>query len=200
MNQQTLKAPESAFIQTRIHDFLHVWFYKIKSNQCKKDDIVLVVLTYVLSWRMKLEKLLCLKNRGSRVVENLWQSQTMKLLRALLHDTTESVDGSSTISNVLLRNGGGPTSCNPSIGCGVILEDEEDVAAAMPVISFSSSFTTTLSIFPEFPRKNNNGAISAEILDYFASSSHLGFENFEILVFEVGVKLRKFETLKYLAK
>lgn len=101
---------------------------------------------------MKLEKLLCLKYLESRAVENCWESQTMKLLRALLHETMESVDGSSTISKVFVRNAGGPGSSNPSIGCGEKLEDdeEEDAAADVVVIyftvSFSSSFTVTPSI------------------------------------------------------
>ena len=51
----------------------------------------------------------------------------MKLLRALLHETMESVKGSSTISKVLDRNGGGPTSCRPSIGRGEVLKDEGEV-------------------------------------------------------------------------
>ena len=45
-------------------------------------------------------------------------SQTTKLLPARLQETTASVAGSSTRSNVLVRNGGGPTSCSPSIGRG----------------------------------------------------------------------------------
>lgn len=74
----------------------------------------------------------------------------MKLFRALLHETIESVDGSSTISKVFVRNGGGPASCKPSIGCGEKLEDdEEDDAAAAAVaahVTVSSSFTLTPSI------------------------------------------------------
>lgn len=73
-----------------------------------------------------------------------WESHTMKLLRAVLHDTMESVVGSSTISKVFDRNGGGPTSCRPSIGCGVALEDEDDEPAVH--VSVSSSLTLTPSM------------------------------------------------------
>lgn len=67
---------------------------------------------------MKLEKLLCLKCRGRRNVEKECKSQTTKLVPPLFQDTMWSVFGSSTISNVLIRNGGGPISCNPSTGFG----------------------------------------------------------------------------------
>ena len=75
----------------------------------------------------------------------------MKLLRALLHETTESVEGSSTISKVLVKNGGGPTSLSPCIGCGVTFEDEEededeDNPAVPANVTVSSSFITTPSI------------------------------------------------------
>lgn len=106
---------------------------------------------------MKLEKLLCLKYRGRRVVENLLQSQTMKLLRALLHETTESVDGSSTISKVLVRNGGGPMSFNPSIGCGEKLEDEEDDdPAAHVTVSSSLILTPFIDSLPAPPASLSN--------------------------------------------
>lgn len=64
----------------------------------------------------------------------------------MLHETIESVEGSSTTSNVLVRNGGGPTSCNPSIGLGirVELEDEEeehDVEPTFVYVNVSSSLT-----------------------------------------------------------
>lgn len=77
-------------------------------------------------------------------MDNLWESHTMKLLRDELHDTMESVVGSSTISKVFVRNGGGPTSCKPSIGCGVTLEDEDDEPAVH--VSVSSSLTITPSM------------------------------------------------------
>lgn len=74
----------------------------------------------------------------------------MKLLRALLHETMESVNGSSTISKVFVKNGGGPTSWRPSIGCGVMLEDDEeeedDAPAAVPAAIGSSTLTFSLSI------------------------------------------------------
>lgn len=60
----------------------------------------------------------------------------------------ESVNGSSTISKVFVRNGGGPTSCRPSIGWGVTDEDdEEEEDAAVPVgTADSSGFTFSSSI------------------------------------------------------
>ena len=73
----------------------------------------------------------------------------MKLLRALLHETIESVNGSSTISKVLVRNGGGPTSCKPSIGWGVTDEEEEEKEeedAVAVATSDSSGFTFSSSI------------------------------------------------------
>lgn len=55
-------------------------------------------LTYVLSCLMKLEKLLCLKNLGSRSLENSRGFHTIKLLLPGVQDTTGSVEGSLTIS------------------------------------------------------------------------------------------------------
>lgn len=69
----------------------------------------------------------------------------MKLLRALLQETMGSVEGSSTISKVFERNGGGPKSCKPSIGRGDKLEEDEDDEPTVAVI-VSSSFTITVSI------------------------------------------------------
>lgn len=45
---------------------------QIRLQRIKKKEAELGSLTYVLSCRMKLEKLLCLKYLGRRVVENLW--------------------------------------------------------------------------------------------------------------------------------
>lgn len=106
------------------------------------------VLTYVLSWRMKLEKLPCLKCLGRRLVENWRTSHTMKLLRARLHDTTESVPGSSTMSNIFVRKGGGPVSCNPSIGRGHKSGNE------LPLIT--SSFTKTPSMDNSWKTEENS--------------------------------------------
>jgi hypothetical protein len=89
----------------------------------------------VLSWRTKLLKLLCLKSRGSCASAKTYGSQTTKLLPARLQETTASVDGSSTRSNVLVRKGGGPTSCSPSIGRGASLPPPTSSC------SKSSSFT-----------------------------------------------------------
>lgn len=55
---------------------------------------------------MKLEKLLCLKNLGNKTDENSSGFQTTKLLSLELHETIELVEGSSTISYVLTKNGG----------------------------------------------------------------------------------------------
>ena len=60
----------------------------------------------MLSWRMKLEKFLCLKNLGRRSFENSAGLLTMKLLLWSLQDMIESEEESSTISYVLVRNGG----------------------------------------------------------------------------------------------
>lgn len=84
-----------------------------KTNSTKKMiDLVntfkqsMKTLTYVLSWRIKLEKLLCLKNLGRRSLENSGGFQTMKLLLLWLQETIESDEESSTISYVLVRKGG----------------------------------------------------------------------------------------------
>jgi len=50
---------------------------------------------------------LCLKYFGSKSLAKSGWFQTMKLLFAGLHETTESVEGSSTMSYVFVRNGGG---------------------------------------------------------------------------------------------
>lgn len=55
---------------------------------------------------MKLEKLLCLKNLGSKSLANSVGSHTTKLLLELLQETTESDEGSSTISYVFAKKGG----------------------------------------------------------------------------------------------
>lgn len=60
---------------------------------------------------------------------NLCESHTMKLFLALLHEITESDEGSSTISKVLIKNGGVPKSCKASIGCG---EEDDDAAPPPP--------------------------------------------------------------------
>lgn len=71
----------------------------------------------------------------------------MKLFLALLQEITASVDGSSTISKVFIKNGGGPTSWSPSIGSGDDDEEEDndDPAAAVVVVRVqsSSNFTST---------------------------------------------------------
>jgi hypothetical protein len=55
---------------------------------------------------MKLEKLLCLKNLGSKSLANSGGSHTVKLLLLGLQETIGSVEGSSTISYVFARKGG----------------------------------------------------------------------------------------------
>eukprot|EP00250_Pteridium_aquilinum_P008948 c18329_g1_i2 orf=3-413(+) len=64
-------------------------------------------LTYVWSWRTKLEKLLCLKKWGRRHLEKMEGSQTTKLLLVELQEMMALVWGSSTMSYVLLKKGGG---------------------------------------------------------------------------------------------
>lgn len=58
----------------------------------KLDDIIRYKLdvknTYVLKWWMKLKKLLCLKNLGNNVMEDLWKILTIKLFFALLEEIT----------------------------------------------------------------------------------------------------------------
>jgi hypothetical protein len=51
----------------------------------------------VLSWRTKLEKLLCLKKQGRSSREKPAASTTTKLLLSLPHRTSASVRGSHTI-------------------------------------------------------------------------------------------------------
>lgn len=51
---------------------------------------------------------MCLKYLGKRSLANSGVFHTTKLLLPAPQETTASVDGSSTISYVLLRNGGGP--------------------------------------------------------------------------------------------
>lgn len=60
----------------------------------------------MLSCLMKLEKLLCLKNFGNKSLANSGGFHTTKLLLPALQETTESVEGSSTISYVFARKGG----------------------------------------------------------------------------------------------
>jgi len=114
---------------------------------------------------MKLEKLLCLKYLGKSNVENLWESQTMKLFLASLQDTMESVEGSSTISKVLVRNGGGPTSCRPSIGCAEKLGDEGDDGPGVPPSSFA--------IFSSM-QKQSSWEIEEKIIDLIMGLNVLG--------------------------
>ncbi|KAK9105038.1 hypothetical protein Scep_021882 [Stephania cephalantha] len=66
----------------------------------------------------------------------------MKLLRASFHETMASVEGSSTISKVFVRNGGDPISWILSIG-RAIDEDEEEEEEAEPMKTTSSSSSST---------------------------------------------------------
>jgi len=52
------------------------------------------------------------------VAEKECGSHTTKLMPPLFQDTMWFVFGSPTISNVFVRKGEGPASCNPSIGTG----------------------------------------------------------------------------------
>lgn len=123
----------------------------------------------MLSCLTKLEKLLCLKYLGRRLMEKVLGSHTMKLLLALLQDTTSSVLGSSTISYVLVRKGGGPASCMPSIGwggtMGASLEWDEELAPGF------SSFTEPRGYMAELQivLKSIKVAVFLLILDGFFS-------------------------------
>lgn len=80
----------------------------------------------------------------------------MKLLRVLLQETMGSVEGSSTISKVLIKNGGGPISWSPSIGLTEKF-DEDDEFVGVPALQGivpSSCFTFTPSIFGETEEVN----------------------------------------------
>lgn len=68
----------------------------------------------------------------------------MKLFLAVLHEITESVEGFSTISKVLLRNGGGPTSYRPSTGCGGDDEEDDDAPPQVVLSSFTCCFTPSM--------------------------------------------------------
>lgn len=71
----------------------------------------------------------------------------MKVFLAVLHEITESVEESSTISKVLIKNGGVPRSCKASIGCGEADDDDaEPPGPAAEGASASSIFTLAPSI------------------------------------------------------
>jgi hypothetical protein len=65
----------------------------------------------VLSWRTKLEKLLCLKYLGRRSRANSAGRHTMKADPSSFHEMTSSTAGSSTSWYVLVRNGVGTDLC-----------------------------------------------------------------------------------------
>ena len=73
----------------------------------------LQTLTYVLSCLMKLEKLLCLKYWGNKSVQKCDTFHTIKLWPSELHETIPSVDGSSTIWYVFVRNSEEAMSLHP---------------------------------------------------------------------------------------
>uniref|UniRef100_A0A0A9G556 Uncharacterized protein n=1 Tax=Arundo donax TaxID=35708 RepID=A0A0A9G556_ARUDO len=75
-----------------------------------------------------------------------------------------SVAGSSTRSNVLVRNGGGPTSCSPSIGRGAPAASPPEPPPSPPTPfssgwSRSSSFTMPAATgsMPAAPRTRLSG-------------------------------------------
>ncbi|KAF5766283.1 hypothetical protein HanXRQr2_Chr15g0713571 [Helianthus annuus] len=61
----------------------------------------------VLSWRTKLEKLLCLNEFGNKSLAKSAVFQTIKLVPISFHEITSSVSGSSTNKYVLLKKGAG---------------------------------------------------------------------------------------------
>lgn len=130
----------------------------------------------MLSCLTKLEKLLCLKRRGSRTSAKTCGSHTTKLLPAGLHDTTWSVDGSPTRSYVLVRNGGGPASCSPSIGRG------SPAAPTPPSCSRSSSFTmppTTGSMTPNNSTKDPLPTLQAQTCFHRRSDGVSGYFGYQ---------------------
>lgn len=84
----------------------------------------------MLSWRTKLEKLLCLKYLGKRS-PNSGGFQITKLLFEDDQETMASVEGSSTMSYVLLRNGGGIAF---ELGIGAIDVSGIEGIGASPII------------------------------------------------------------------
>ncbi len=73
----------------------------------------------MLSWRTKLEKLLCLKYFGSKSRANSAGRQTMKVDPSSFQEMSSSTPGSSTSWYVLVRNGVGIDLCeSPDPGPG----------------------------------------------------------------------------------
>lgn len=104
-------------------------------------------LTYVLSCRTKLEKLLCLKYLGRRSRANSGGFHTTKLLFSGPHDTIASVAGSSTMSYVLLRKGGGTFPFNPGFGT----DDLSFFAVVAPCPPSTPPLPLLCSIYPRPP-------------------------------------------------
>lgn len=110
MKKQIWGLKSNQFLIKQQHTLL-----KTKRKKKKKKS----ELTYVFSCLTKLEKLLCLKYWGSKSLAKSGGFQTMKLPPLWLQDTNELVNGSSTISYVLMRKGAGefelPCPCDSSI-------------------------------------------------------------------------------------
>lgn len=68
---------------------------------------------------------MCLKYFGKRSLANSGGFQTTKLLLVELQETIASLDGSSTMSYVLLRNGGGALVLGMGAGAGVCVPPPE---------------------------------------------------------------------------
>ena len=77
------------------------------SSRISTEGVHKKVLTYVFSCRTKLEKLLCLKNRGSKSRANSFGFQTTNVVSSAPQDTTSSDAVSSTNWYVFVRKGAG---------------------------------------------------------------------------------------------
>ena len=71
-----------------------------------KHSRKLLILTCVFSFLTKMEKALCLNYLGYKPLANSMGFLTMKLLFLELHVTIDSIELSSTMSYVFMRNRG----------------------------------------------------------------------------------------------
>lgn len=127
----------------------------------------------MLSCRTKLEKLLCLKYLGNNSCANSGVFQTTKLLPTSLQDTIASVAGSSTISKVLVRKGGGPELWGASI-CDVgFPEAVPPAGGGIPFFSFASADGHCVSP----PISNHRPVLALRITDH---SSPLLYDHLQL--------------------
>ncbi|BAT09055.1 Os09g0526650 [Oryza sativa Japonica Group] len=76
---------------------------------------------YVLSWRTKLEKLLCLKYLGRRSRANSAGRHTTNVDPSSFHEITSSTAGSSTSWYVFVRNGVGSDLCPANASAAAVI-------------------------------------------------------------------------------